>query len=359
MPSVPPAPVAPAVPPRPRPAGRRRKLAWFGVVLVVSGVPAGWYFGGGYDRWQDGRALRGLCAGAVDTAEVRELFHGAGRLSGYDSDQASGLAGCTVTAPGRYATLGIDIGWEPRAAHDALWALGRNRAVKRENVPVVPVGAGWVGVLSVASDDRADLVLALPCTAPDLPGQLIVSLRARPSMDPHGPTDDFAPAEQRARLGRIAGRIASRANGIWRCGAPLGGRIERVSGRADVKVVPQGGADGTCAEIPGPVRETPVDRTVPMEDCTVLTPDGKGTGFRMSAYYPPYAQDAEANAGLEETTGPGRGADLGWTTASCPGGEALFLGYRVAGTTVAGDDAFKAFARRSAERHGCSEPALS
>ncbi|MFJ1792271.1 hypothetical protein [Kitasatospora griseola] len=58
---------------------------------------------------------------------------------------------------------------------------------------------------------------------------------------------------QRPRLGRIGGRTAQRANDIWGCGAPLGGRIEQVPGRADVVTARPGKANGTGGHARGDV----------------------------------------------------------------------------------------------------------
>ncbi|MFD0564020.1 hypothetical protein ACFQ2M_19870 [Kitasatospora saccharophila] len=330
------------------------------MVLLVVGAPTGWYFGGGYDRWQDGRSLHGLCGGTVDTTEVRELLDGAGRLSGYEIPSGGGLANCVLTAPDRSGSLSVTVDWGGSGAYGAMFRLRRTHAVRSEGVPVVPVGAGWAGVLSAGDDDRADLVLALSCTGKEADRQLIVSLTADPTKDRDGPKDDFASGGQRARLGRIGARFAQRANDIWGCGARLGGRIEQVPGRADIATVRSGKADGTCAGVAGPVRESPADGVAPIEDCAVLTPDGSGTvGLRLSAYYPPFTDQAREGIGLERgSTGPGTDGSFSWATAKCPGGTVVYLGNRLGPVDAPARDALAAFARHSAERHGCSAPEL-
>ncbi|BAJ32449.1 hypothetical protein KSE_66910 [Kitasatospora setae KM-6054] len=361
MPTASPVPPVPSAAPG---AGRRRRgWAWFGVFLLLVGAPTGWYFGGGYERWQDGRALRGLCRGAVDTAEVRELLDGAGRLNGEDFERRSDRSVCLVRAPDRHGTLMIRIGRAPLSAVESLQALRRDYLGEREGTPVVPVGAGWAGVLSAGptSEDEGLIVLALACTGTQYPDRLVVELTANPTAAHDGPQDDFASAEQRARLGRIAGRIAARADRIWKCGAPLGGRIEHLPGRADVKVVPRGSTEGTCVGIPGPVREAPTDPTAPIEDCTVLLPDGKSRALRLLAYYPPFAGAGLSTAGVSSTGLRGRAGREGaksWAFASCPGGEAVFLSYQDEQTAVTARDALAGFARASAARHGCAAPVL-
>ncbi|MFD7643432.1 hypothetical protein ACFV4P_22570 [Kitasatospora sp. NPDC059795] len=360
-----PVPPMPAVPPMPpgRPVvgrDRRRRWAWLGVVLLVVGVPSGWYFGGGYDRWQDGRSLQGLCGGTLDTAEVKDLLDGAGRLRGYEISPVGWLANCGLTTPDRYGSLLVDVAWDTPRAYDALFKLRRTRVVRAEGVPVVPVGAGWAGVMSAGGDGREHLVLALACTGKEAGRQLVVSLTADPTRDPDGPKDDFASAEQRARLGRIGARTAQRANDIWGCGAQLGGKIEQVPGRADIVTAQPGKATGTCAGVAGQVRESPADGTAPIEDCAVLMPDDpKTVGLRLSAYYPPFDLQAKDGVGLARGSNePGVDGSLSWATAKCPGGTAVYLGNRLEPTTASARDALAAFARHSAERHGCSAPAL-
>lgn len=339
---------------------RRRRWAWFGVVLLVVGVPAGWYYGGGYDRWQDGRSLQGLCAGTLDTAEMKDLLGGAGRLRGYEISPVGWLANCGLATPDRHGSLLVSVAWDVPRASSAMARLGRTRAVWSEGVPVVPVGAGWAGVMSARADGRGDLVLALSCTGKEAGRQLIVGLTADPTTRAEGPVDDFASAEQRARLGRIGARIAQRANDIWACGATLGGRIEQVPGLSDIVTAPPGKATGTCAGVAGQVRESPADGTAPIEDCAVLLPDdAKTVGLRLSAYYPPFDYQAKQGAGLDRAeTGPGTAGNLGWATAKCPGGTAVYLGNRLETMDAPARDALAAFARHSAERHGCSAPAL-
>ncbi|MFJ1796593.1 hypothetical protein [Kitasatospora griseola] len=185
----------------------------------------------------------------MDTAEVKDLLGRAGRLRGYEISPEGWLASCELTASNRSGTLSIDVARDVPLAHNAMFRLRRTRAVPSEGVPVVLVGAGWAGVMSADGDGRIDLVLALSCTGKPADRQLIVSLTADPARDHGGPKDDFASAEQRSRLGRIGGRTAQRANDIWGCGAPLGGRIEQVPGRADVATAQPGKANSPSVGI--------------------------------------------------------------------------------------------------------------
>ncbi|MFJ1753982.1 hypothetical protein [Kitasatospora sp. NPDC088134] len=330
------------------------------LLLVVVGASAGWWFGGGYERWQDGRSLRGLCGGALDTGEVRELLDGAGRLRGHEEAPNGALVDCWVSAPDRFGILSVRIGWEVPMTRDVLDGYRRSRPSRAAGTPLVPLGAGWAGVVSALDDGTARLALSLPCTGKESARQLVVELNADPTRSRTGPADDFASADQRARLGRIATRIARRADTLWGCAAPLGGAVTEVPGRTAVATADRGRADGTCAGVDGPVREGPADPTVPIEDCAVLRPGRPDTEvLRLSAYYPPFAAEARYREGLAPTkTEPGVRGDAAWATAKCPTGQAFFLAVRLERMDTPAADALAGFARRSAERHGCEAPRL-
>ncbi|MFG2692811.1 hypothetical protein [Kitasatospora sp. NPDC048407] len=165
--------------------------------------------------------------------------------------------------------------------------------------------------------------------------------------------------QQRSRPGRIGARTAQRANDIWGCGATLGGKIEQVPGRSDIGTAQPGKASGTCAGVAGQVRESPADGAAPIEDCAVLMPDNpKTVGLRLSAATP-FAYEARRGIGPDQgAIEPGTDGSLSWATAKCPGGTAVYLGNRLAPMDASARDAFAAFAPHSAERHGCSAPAL-
>ncbi|MFI9782730.1 hypothetical protein ACIHEI_04335 [Kitasatospora sp. NPDC051984] len=131
-------------------------------------------------------------------------------------------------------------------------------------------------------------------------------------------------------------------------------------GRSDIVTAQPGKANGTCAGVAGQVRESPADGAAPIEDCAVLMPDDpKTVGLRLSAYYPPFAYEARRGVGLDQgAIEPGTDGNLSWATAKCPGGTAVYLANRLEPMTASARDAFAAFTRHSAERHGCSAPAL-
>ncbi|MFF0292500.1 hypothetical protein ACFYST_02030 [Kitasatospora sp. NPDC004614] len=117
-------------------------------------------------------------------------------------------------------------------------------------------------------------------------------------------------------------------------------------------VVDDSSAPGWAGSAPGP-------RSGPTA-CAVLMPDDpKTVGLRLSAYYPPFAYEARRGVGPDQgAIEPGTDGSLSWATAKCPGGTAVYLGNRLAPMDASARDAFAAFARHSAERHGCSAPAL-
>ncbi|MFC8717653.1 hypothetical protein [Kitasatospora sp. NPDC057198] len=318
---------------------------------MVLGVPAGWYFGGGGEQWREGLELRAMCRGAVDTAEVKELFRTRERVRGRDmTSSKSESAHCWVYGEGDPSGFSVDIGPSGEEAAQALRRLGWYDSFTSSNL-AVPTGAGWSGVLRVVAKQPV-LVMVVPCGAEPL----IVSLHSQSLGSPAA--DD---PEQRARFGRIGARVAERASVEWGCGAVSGGRIERIGAEGDGARPTPGTASGTCAGVPGVVQEWPTDGKAPIEVCRAFPSDSADSWYRpLSAFYPPFGTAVRPALGIDPgSSGPGEAERRIWATAACPGGEALYL--------VQGDkepngaflrEALAGFARESAERHGCAEPVL-
>ncbi|MFG2904097.1 hypothetical protein ACGF13_03370 [Kitasatospora sp. NPDC048286] len=349
-----------AEPAEPRGARRRWRLpvaAAVGLVLVAGAV---FYLGGGYDRWQDGRSLAGLCHGSVDTAEVEDLL-GVDRARGKDAKAPEGLAGCSVDNAGNPGNgfLDVRIDRSQERADGALHRLGRDRP-NLSTTMVMPLGHGRRGVLDLQGRIGATAVVALDCPAPNSPG-LLITVGAVPA-DGNYVLDDPA---RRARFARVAARAADGAARVWGCTAPSGPQITEVPSDTRYVKVADGAATGTCAGLSGTTNESAADPDALIEDC-FLYAGQDAPRFRLGAYYPPFADVLPAVADYPVTGPAGAKDDVAWATATCPGGTtALFTVATVfdGNHTAAPDpalekDALRTFAARSAQRHGCSAPQL-
>ncbi|MFC8717654.1 hypothetical protein [Kitasatospora sp. NPDC057198] len=324
-------------------------------LLVVSGVSAGWYFGGGYERWREGRELRAMCRGTVGAADMKELFRSGEMIRASDREPGRGeLAYCDAFSTGSAREIVFSIGWGDEIATSALDILGWRDYPS--SAMLVPVGAGWSGVLDPHGGPT--LVMVVPCGGAGAGKQLVVTLRGQ-----HWSFFEDQDPEQRARFGRIGARVAERASAEWGCGVAPGGRIERLITEEEGTKPAPGTASGTCTGVPGKVQEWPTDAKAPIEECrTYLRRRPDDPSMKLSAFYPPFGSAVRPAIGLAgDSHGPGAPKHRGyqWATAACPGGEAFYL---VQGTEEPGEttprEALAGFARESAKRHGCAEPVL-
>ncbi|MFC8717655.1 hypothetical protein [Kitasatospora sp. NPDC057198] len=340
--------------------GRRRKLAWFGAVLVALGLPAGWYFGEGGARWREVIELRAMCAGTVDSAALRELYGRPEQVRGHvESPGAERLTRCWATGPDPDGSTWIAVSWGDSGARLALDRMGWERSTQWSFNPVVPLGSGWSGVLTPGKY-RPMVVVALPCTGAAAGKHLVVSVElAGFELEASTTGEPFDSPAQRARTGRLVTGVAERASDQWGCGAAPGNRIEDVVGPSSRVAREAATPDGSCAGVGGRVDEVPADAYAPLEECETLLPwKGGRYGLTLSAAYPPFAGAMRSFVGAG-AAGPGSSGQLRWATAACSGGEALYLVRETApGSAVTARDALAGFARESAKRHGCAEPVL-
>lgn len=324
------------------------------MLLAASAV---FYLGGGYDRWQDGRSLAGLCHGSLDTAEV-DAFLGVDRLRGRDADAPEGLAACSAVNADRAGAgfLEVRVGRGPEAVGRALHALQRERPDIATSM-AMPFGHGRRGVLDLQGRGGVLAVLAPDCVGGS--GDLVVTVTGVPVKA--GVEDPV----QRARFARIAARAADGAARVWGCSPGSGPEVTDVPADSRYVKVPDGRAGGTCAGLSGTTGESPADPAAPVEDCFLFA--GEDTPrFRLGAYYPPFAAVLPGVAGYRVTGPAGSRDGLAWATAACPGGAtALYTvdtvddGHRIAAPAPALEqDALRTFATRSARSHGCAAPQL-
>ncbi|WP_316522532.1 hypothetical protein [Kitasatospora brasiliensis] len=347
-------------PAEPRGARRRWRLPVAAAVGLALAAGAVFYLGGGYDRWQDGRSLAGLCHGSVDAAEVEDLL-GVDRVRGKDVNGPDGLASCSLDNadnPGN-GYLDVRIARGEAGVVQALHTLGRDRPDLATSM-VMPLGHGHRGVLDLKGRSDSAAVVALDCRDRGEEG-LLVTVRTVPANGKYVHDD---PA-RRARFARVAARAAQGAARVWGCTAPSGPEITEVPADDRYVKVADGAAGGTCAGLPGITGESPADPGAPIEDCFLYA--GQDTPrFRLGAYYPPFAEFLPAVADYPVTGPAGAKDDVAWATAGCPGGatalftvSTVFDGDRVGAPDPALEkEALRTFATRSAQRHGCSAPHL-
>jgi hypothetical protein len=214
----------------------------------------------------------------------------------------------------------------------------------------VALGGGWYGYT-----DMLDTAVVLSCN--NKPASVIVSIAGDESYD--------NPSEARA-IAELAAATARKAAGRWSCQTEYGGRIPKVS-------TPSGdsssSATGTCDGVPidddlaiNWVKAAEASDATPLEAC-VLGEFGANEEalYHLEAAFGPYAQRLRSSAdepgALNADTGLSR--DLAWATAACPGApRAIFSIYATEYVDPQKSfliTALRAFAERSAARHGCTD----
>ncbi|KUL42866.1 hypothetical protein ADL12_08815 [Streptomyces regalis] len=216
----------------------------------------------------------------------------------------------------------------------------------------IALGGGWQGYT-----DLRNTGVMLPCE--NKSASLVVSINSDESHE--------NPAEARA-MGELAVATARKAADQRSCEARFGGRIPKVS-MPEERTSPDSVA-GTCKGIPlrdamevDWVQETRASGTAPLESCVLgETKASDADLYRLDAWFGPYAQRMRTpsddpdgwngNAGTED--------DTAWATASCPRTEVRAL-FSIEATEYAPPtksvllSSLRAFAERSAARHGCTD----
>ncbi|WP_395372098.1 hypothetical protein OHU45_30030 [Streptomyces tubercidicus] len=348
---------------------RKRKLIITVITLVIA-ASSTFYFSGSYDRWQDSWSLADTCRNSVDTSEVKELL-GVDRLRGSDTNAEQGsnpsagqLHKCSVRDPDGTAYLSVALDWGSDVG-GVLHEFG-GFSPYEDGGTAIPLGHGWEGVMADGGLG-SDLIAAvnMPCTnlrTDQERSSLVVTVESM-AEEPKGG------AVQRARFARTTVKTAQNAAKAWGCTAHPGGTVARVPGNTAHAVVPPGEARGTCEGITTAVRESPTDPKAPIENCYILS--GSDTSqYRISAFYGPFVKAVPEQLSYTDVLDPGKpsghkGSGY-WASAKCPSGNRAL--YITTGLPDSGDhfdpkstlqkSALKAFATRSAKRHGCTDLAL-
>ncbi|UKY47800.1 hypothetical protein [Streptomyces inhibens] len=350
-------------------------LAILGCVGVTAGALC---YGGVYDNWRDDQAMSRACDGVLPQGEIKQLL-GSEHLR-EDARPKSAeelLTSCRLRVSDDkdpYGTISVTVGWSGGAS-DLLLHLDRQVTYSGTSM-LSPIGNGWRGVLNATTPANPKATVVLSCDNKKN-DSLVVQADAF-SVDSYG----MSKPDQQARFARFTTGTAKAAAAKWGCKTALGRKVRNLpmplpTRRAEP--LPARQAKGTCAGLAPdtPVVETGTSPDAPVEDCFVnkrrdeLARPGNDHGsrqYRLAAYYGPFV-----NAALTETSnsdrinGPSGSSDgVRWITVDCPtrqGGTALFTIESIADVKRSPSlnikherAALKAFATKSAARHGCQQP---
>lgn len=229
------------------------------------------------------------------------------------------------------------------------------RSSTTDTLPVA-VGGGWYGYT-----DMEDTGIVLSCD--NKPASVVVSVDSDASQK--------NPGEARV-VGELAAATARKAADRWLCQAEYGGRLPKVSSPA--------GPDsayseaGTCDGVPIDddlridwVKSAGASGATPLEECALgefgesEVVEDEVALYQLEAAFGPYAQRLRSSADEPGALNPDTGVnrDRAWATAACPGSpRAIFTIY----ATEYADPkksflltSLRAFAERSAARHGCKD----
>lgn len=186
----------------------------------------------------------------------------------------------------------------------------------------------------------------------------------------------------RTSFARATVEIAKKAATTFGCDHDSSDTTQSVSTASDKPPVPLPRASGTCEPL-RPLassakkvavtraRESESSKNAPIEDCVLTGRDGKIPLYRISAYYGPYAKSFSKNTDMstvDSEAGMTNEGALTWGTAQCPGtAERAIYTFSLlydGGSDAQPEnpprsfkiDALTAFAKKSAQEHGCVAP---
>ncbi|MEU7316497.1 hypothetical protein [Streptomyces sp. NPDC007083] len=382
------------------PMRRRRLLALCavlgGVLILLAGLVVAGYR---MDRDQETKALTDGCKGVLARPQARAILGDGPYKDDPDESRDEGRPGDTkhtlkvrCTVFGGEVALTTHIDAVPSHGHqgssDGLYPRTRTQ------LPPQPLGSGWQGIFAVndtLSYKSPQPLIAILLECRRLREDLLVTVAADLD-DADMPLDD---PRIRARFARFATATAERANARWKCGAAVGDLPKDVAlppGRDDY--VPLQAARGTCAHLPGQGPNASLaweghtdseGATAPLEQCVLGRTAPLATpAYELRAHYGPYAEEVRAQSRADSIHSDEKNpanADAGrrhwvsgfWASASCPETSERAL-YTIQRSGPSGNDpprgkeqrkaetyeksALKAFAERSAKRHGCTPPVL-
>ncbi|MFJ7124869.1 hypothetical protein [Streptomyces sp. NPDC098101] len=349
-----------------------RLTAWTAGALVLA-LLATWIWWRESDtaaRWRFEEAMKTYCGGVL-AYEEGPLFDGLGHHVALRGDHSARKDAhtCWLGTRGREVVVALLPGGDPgpEQLRDTLPPL------RDEVLLPVPLGGGWRGWIDGSS---ARVLLGCRGSADRVAVTVgMVSPLSRGDVEKVFAEPEMMWEETDHLFGtRFALATAVKAAGRWGCepetGKPLTSLPEVTGDEATDR------ADGTCAGLPfardrrlDTVRETSVDRSAVYEVCEVAASHYFDGRYSFTARFGPYALTGRREGRVRDVTGEAgaRGGTL-WATARCPGDteRALFTGYTPPeaatvwlpgekGEETFGLPAFHAFAKRSADRHDCTD----
>ncbi|MFJ4280728.1 hypothetical protein [Streptomyces massasporeus] len=334
-----------------------RRAALFGVLplaLILLGGYSWYQMSDTGKGWRYKEKLATYCDGLIPYDESA-VFTGLNTGIGLSHDEHRSFGdgrfnSCRVSD--MTMTIGLIADDAVNSRQDGFEMLDTLHSSASENPPK-PVGGGWQGYT-----DLRNTGVVLPCN--NKPASVVVSIAGDESYD--------SPPEAR-KVGELATAAARNASAHWSCKTTFGGRIPSISGPTTEKY--PSSAKGTCAgiRITGYeslhidwIKESRTSGTTPLEMCAFGEFGASSERlYVLEAAFGPYAQRlrsaTDEPGALNANTG--LGLDIAWATAACPDSpRAIFSIY----ATEYADPrkpflirSLRAFAERSAARHGCTD----
>ncbi|MFG2114258.1 hypothetical protein ACGFRB_16760 [Streptomyces sp. NPDC048718] len=348
-----------------------RWTAWIAGAMALALVAAWvwWRESDTGERWRFENAMKTYCGGLL-AYEESPLFEGLWPGLELPGDRALGPDAHSCRLADRRLTVTV--------AH--LFADPADEGQLRELLPPlgyeqfpVPLPGGWHGA---ADGDMVRVLLGCRGGADSV--SVVVEAYNR--------TSDSDRKEARRETGsawldgdlywaRFATATAAKAAARWGCETEAGKPLKKLPELAGDKTIVY--ADGACAGLPfardkrlDTVRETLADANTLFDTCEVGASAYFDDRYTFSARFGAYAAWDRRKGSVANGGGLAGATDHSlWASARCPGGGAgrtLFTGFippKAAtvwrpgekGEETFGLPAFREFAKRSAERHGCTD----
>lgn len=330
-----------------------RRAILFGVLpllLILVGGSSWYQMSDTGKGWRYKNKLATYCDGLIpyDESAVNTkvgLSHDEHHGFGDDRFNSCRVADITMT-------IGLIADDATNSSSDRFEMLDTLRSSSSETPPR-PLGGGWQGYT-----DLRNTGVVLPCN--NKPASVVVSITGDESHEN---------ARESHKVAELAAATGRKASDLWSCKTELGGRIPPIAGPAMESSPPS--ATGTCkgVHIAGYqsmhidwLKESKPSGTTPLEMC-VLGEYGEHSErlYTLEAAFGLYAQRMRWATGEPGAMNANAGIrlDMAWATAACPGSaRAVFSIYATENADPRKPfliKSLRAFAERSAERHGCTD----
>ncbi|MFC8825688.1 hypothetical protein ACFT9I_10065 [Streptomyces sp. NPDC057137] len=338
------------------------------LVLVLLAGWIWWEKSGTPERWRYEEAVQTFCGG-LPAHEKSAQFEGLRTGTNLSSD--------TTLGPDAYSCR---LGVAPAEVTVARLGAGKYETLDLERVlphfsgslSPVPLTGGWRGAI-----DGGSVRVLVDCR--DSEDRVAVTVGSYLNETGHEETE----ARQASEDGwldsdlfwaRFAVATAVKAAAKWDCDAEAGKPLRALPPTV-VEPEPVAGADGTCAGLPfsrdkrlEEMEETRVGGGSVYETCRVIASDYFDAPYVFTARFGPDVLLGRNVADVNTEAAAGVGVHGAWASAECPGDaeRARFTAIvpleaatvwlpGEKGEETFGLPAFREFAERSAERHGCTD----